>query len=351
MKMTKRKLINKFKNKITFIGEYLLSFPGGAEKSIFNILKELSKNHEINTITFDNKYKNGVFNVDGIKIINKGLNKNFNISRIINLYSLNEAWILNELEKNKIKLKESKYIIIQGIFAPLVAQFCIKNKIPYHYYLRDELQLNIFINYETGFKRILKIGKSLLEFRTVKKYKKLNVLALKNASKIIANSKYMKNELKKRFSLKSELKYPFIGFSKFVKSQYTFKSKDSKYITFIGGKNAMKGYDIILKIAKLLPKEEFLIIGPYRNKYIRKNITFMPWQKDVNSVYNKTKLLLVPSRWNEAFGRVVVEANHFRIPTITSNKGGLPEANKNKKDIICDINNIDLWIDKINHNL
>jgi len=33
----------------------------------------------------------------------------------------------------------------------------------------------------------------------------------------------------------------------------------------------------------------------------------------------------VPSLWNEAFGRVVIEAFSFGIPVICSNKGALPE--------------------------
>lgn len=35
--------------------------------------------------------------------------------------------------------------------------------------------------------------------------------------------------------------------------------------------------------------------------------------------------LIVPSQWNEPFGRVVIEANSYGIPVIASNKGGIPE--------------------------
>jgi glycosyltransferase involved in cell wall biosynthesis len=43
-------------------------------------------------------------------------------------------------------------------------------------------------------------------------------------------------------------------------------------------------------------------------------------------VYGRTKILLVPSLWEEAYGRVATEAQLSGIPVITSNRGGLPEA-------------------------
>jgi glycosyltransferase involved in cell wall biosynthesis len=57
----------------------------------------------------------------------------------------------------------------------------------------------------------------------------------------------------------------------------------------------------------------------------------------------------MPSRWNEAFGRVVLEANYLGIPVITSNRGGLPEANNNRELIINDLENIGEWVNKINY--
>ena len=38
------------------------------------------------------------------------------------------------------------------------------------------------------------------------------------------------------------------------------------------------------------------------------------------------KTIIVPSIWNEAFGRVVVEAKQFSCNIIISDKGGLKEA-------------------------
>ncbi len=42
--------------------------------------------------------------------------------------------------------------------------------------------------------------------------------------------------------------------------------------------------------------------------------------------YRQTRILLVPSLWNESFGRVAVEAAFNQIPVVCSNRGALPEV-------------------------
>src|SRR5262249_21620774 len=48
---------------------------------------------------------------------------------------------------------------------------------------------------------------------------------------------------------------------------------------------------------------------------------------DMRTVYCDTRILLVPSQWeDETWGRVVSEAQLSGIPVITSDRGGLPES-------------------------
>ena len=46
----------------------------------------------------------------------------------------------------------------------------------------------------------------------------------------------------------------------------------------------------------------------------------------MNPIYRHTRILLAPSQWIEAWGRVVTEAQFCGIPAVTSDSGGLPEA-------------------------
>jgi glycosyltransferase involved in cell wall biosynthesis len=56
------------------------------------------------------------------------------------------------------------------------------------------------------------------------------------------------------------------------------------------------------------------------------NVTLYPPQNNMRAVYGKCKILLAPSTYEEAYGRVATEAQLSGIPVIASTRGGLPEA-------------------------
>jgi glycosyltransferase involved in cell wall biosynthesis len=61
-----------------------------------------------------------------------------------------------------------------------------------------------------------------------------------------------------------------------------------------------------------------------------RNIWMMPFTPDPKSfypkVYSMTRLLLMPSLWNESFGLVAAEAMLNGIPVLASNRGALPDT-------------------------
>lgn len=72
------------------------------------------------------------------------------------------------------------------------------------------------------------------------------------------------------------------------------------------------------------------------------NITYYPLQMDMNNIWNETKLLIVPSIVEEAFGRVIVEASIRGIPAIAHNRGGIAEA-LNGSGILLDNLDVNIW--------
>lgn len=56
------------------------------------------------------------------------------------------------------------------------------------------------------------------------------------------------------------------------------------------------------------------------------NITLHNPTNDMRSLYGRARLLLAPSQCEEAWGRVVSEAQVSGIPVLASDRGGLPEA-------------------------
>ena len=54
-------------------------------------------------------------------------------------------------------------------------------------------------------------------------------------------------------------------------------------------------------------------------------------QEKLFQEYKKADVLIVPSLWEEPFGRIVIEGAQYGLPTIGSNKGGIPEIIRNTK--------------------
>jgi glycosyltransferase involved in cell wall biosynthesis len=77
------------------------------------------------------------------------------------------------------------------------------------------------------------------------------------------------------------------------------------------------------------------------------NVNLVGPYEDMKPVYADTRLLLVPSLWNEAFGRVAVEAMLNGIPVIASNRGALPEVVGEGGTIINDVEDVSEWKNEI----
>lgn len=92
-----------------------------------------------------------------------------------------------------------------------------------------------------------------------------------------------------------------------------------EYITLINA-NLLKGLDIFCKMARKYPDRKFLGVKPYYNAVnvpALPNIDWIDIQDDIRNVLKRTRLLLVPSKY-ESWGRVAFEAMYNGIPVIYS---------------------------------
>lgn len=111
--------------------------------------------------------------------------------------------------------------------------------------------------------------------------------------------------------------------------RYPTAKQDRKFWLFINPV-AMKGLEVMLKIAKELPAENFAFVRNWAMKdeleNLPPNVTLVPQQQTLKPLFVHSKGLLMPSLWDEAFGRVPLEAMAASVPVITSNRGALPET-------------------------
>ena len=98
-----------------------------------------------------------------------------------------------------------------------------------------------------------------------------------------------------------------------------------------------KGVEIAFAVAKSRPDIPFTFMSSWIHKppvlealraraRAAGNIVLHPPTQDMRPVYARAKLLLAPSQWEEAWGRVATEAHVNGIPVVGSDRGGLPQA-------------------------
>ncbi len=160
---------------------------------------------------------------------------------------------------------------------------------------------------------------------------KERIKILNSVDKIIFVSEWVRDRfflnIDQKLQTKTEIVYPSVHKQK--------KVKKKKNIIFVGRLNHSKGYDIfkdaILKILDEFPTWNAYSLGDedrrdiYINHLRHKELGFINHKKTLN-ILNESEIAVVPSRWEEPFGRTSLEATSRGCATIISNRGGLKET-------------------------
>jgi glycosyltransferase involved in cell wall biosynthesis len=146
----------------------------------------------------------------------------------------------------------------------------------------------------------------------------------------IANSQFTADRYRQEFGIGSTVIPPLF------RPELYRTTSTRKYVTFINP-DPRKGRDLAFAIAERCPRIPFLFVEAWALKADEKerlsqrigltsNVTFKPRTSDMREVYGETRILLVPSQWEEAWGRVVSEAHYSGIPVVAARRGGLAES-------------------------
>ena len=232
---------------------------------------------------------------------------NINLKRLNSKLSSTTKQYCDELIK---KIKDKNYNIIEIHNRPLVFNI-LKKKID-----------SKFILYFHNDPLSMKGSKSIDE----------RVKLFNEVEKIIFVSEWVQKrffqDLDYKLINQTEVVYPSIG-------KATKLCKKNKKIVFVGKLNPSKGYDIyrdaIIKILNDFPDWRAYSIGdesrdkPVINHPNHIELGYLSHKK-VLKFLSKTEIAVVPSRWEEPFGRTALEATSRGCATIISNRGGLPET-------------------------
>lgn len=154
---------------------------------------------------------------------------------------------------------------------------------------------------------------------------------LKNIKKIAVASRYLQESLNTEYGIT-----PILLTNAIMLSNYRqVKEEQGKYITIMHP-YPHKGIDIFLQIVEKMPERDFMVMSGTGKEYrdvkpkllSYPNLRLQQHTKSVKDIYKQSRLLIIPSLWQEAFSRVIIEAYCSGTPVICSDKGGVREAGR-----------------------
>ena len=146
--------------------------------------------------------------------------------------------------------------------------------------------------------------------------------------RFLSNSKFTALKFHEAYGLNSSVVYNL-----FHPEKYRAELR-GEHVTFVNPHQA-KGAETAFFLANRFPDIPFLFVGswygPPDKKYRRRakaapNINWVLSTPDMRGIYEKTRILIVPSHLDETWGRVVTEGQFSGIPVLASDRGALPES-------------------------
>ena len=257
----------------------------------------------------DSKYKKNV------SVFGSTTNKNYLTKNYININFpiMNSRFYSTTKEYSKriiIKLKKSHFDIIELHNRPVMVSDFVK-----------KINSKIILYFHND-PRTMKGAKTVSD----------RIILLNSVDKIIFISNWIKIKFFEGLPNLSENKTQVIYHSI---DPFTKNTKKYKQIIFVGKLNESKGYDLFCKaLFPILEKHtdwKAISIGEekrfhhYNTHKKHINLGQISHKKVLNFL-SKSEIAVIPSRWEEPFGRTALEATSMGCATIISVNGGLTET-------------------------
>lgn len=353
------------KIKILFLSEYFYPvYFGGSEVSAELFAKHLSKKCEIIVACprFDDSLR--VEKKDGYEIFrypfpkhivrHKSLSQFWHNSFLLSLWRA--FWIIKIVRRKKIDIihVQEKYLLIAGFIAKLFTNkkliitvrdyqllcplgFCITKERGYKRCdIKDLLKEDIpyYFNNYLGSKRFIKKIFALIFIFRARIVAWIYRSCLKFCDEIVFISQKQKKTYDANGIKRGSVIYNIADFDKNKISANITKDID---VLFVGKPSIGKGIRLLNEIQKEIEERKL----QYKIKIVGGSGFVSP--SDLPKLYKSAKITIVPSHWEEPFGRVALESLANGTPVLTTDKGGLPEiVENNVTGIICAENTEDM---------
>lgn len=316
---------------------------GGAEKSVQSLAEEfLALGNEVLVICLDKK--NAEYSVNGVQVRSLkienvywpfNLQNKSSLQKILwhkkdannNAYDNDFTAIFNEVQPHVLFTNN-----LSG-FSTCVWSVAKKLNIPIVHTLRDYYLQCIK---STKFKSSKSCNSLCLECKLLTKLKKTNS---HNVDYVVGISKYiLKNHTSQGYFNNTPSSVIYNGFQFNINQKNTQKTKkDTMVFGFLGQLQPSKGIEFLLENLQNFKNKNWIlkIAGEGEKKYQEKlktnykinNVLFLGYQEK-STFFSEIDLLIVPSLWQEPFGRIIIEAMMNQVPVLTASKGGIPEIMK-----------------------
>lgn len=174
---------------------------------------------------------------------------------------------------------------------------------------------------------------------------RLHHRALASATEIVVISEFLQNVLQSTFDRNSTIIRTPVPLN-----EVRATSHQPQYLTVVNPRTTLKGSRLTARIAEHAPDYEFQVAGEFASEKDRQrvaslnNVNHLGWVDKMDEVYERAKLVLVPSLVEEGGGpRVVIEGFANGIPAVGTNRGAIPEHIGDAGHVVSNPQDVDEW--------